>query len=228
MSAIVPEEILIPIRALIMITALSLVYKRNIGFVALENAMVGAICGITVAEQTRALTQGITPRIAKGDLGVIIPIIYGLCFLSMYSRRTKYLNRLVIIIQLALTLGLSMPQQYYNIYLMSLGYTKWTDINRIITSILFMCAVTFFIFGKKTSRVLRVPMVIGSYAIYTFCALMVAAVVYLGADNIIGITYDMVRNPLAAATLLIIPIYIIVDRMRQGIPIFAISAKKST
>jgi len=227
MSAIIPEEILIPIRALIMVTALSLVYKRNIGFVALENAMVGAICGITVAEQWRALSQGITPKIAAGDMSVIIPIIYGLLFLSMYSRKTRFINRLVIIIQLAVTLGLSMPQQYYNIYLMSLGYTKWTDINRIITSILFMCAVTFFIFGKKTSRILRVPMVIGSYAIYTFCALMVAAVVYLGADNIIGIGYDVVRNPLAAATLAIIPIYIIVDRMRQGKPIFAVSSTRS-
>ncbi len=218
--SIVPEEILIPIRALMMVTALSLVYKRNIGFVTLENMMVGAICGITVAEQWKSLTQSVMPRINAGDISVLIPIIFGLSFLSIYSRRTRYIMRLVVIIQLAVTLGLSLPQQYYNIYLMSLGYTKWTDINRIITSILFICAITFFIFGRKVSRALRVPMVIGSYAIYTFCALMVSAVVFLGADNIIGIGYDMVRNPLAAATLLIIPVYIIVDRMREGKPIF--------
>jgi hypothetical protein len=221
--SVVSEQILIPIRALMMVAALSLVYKRNIGFVTLENAMVGAICGITVAEQWKSITQSVIPRLNAGDMLVFIPIIYGLSFLSIYSRKTRYIMRLAVIIQLAVTIGLSLPQQYYSIYLMSLGYTKWTDINRIITSILFICAITFFIFGTKMSKPLRIPMVIGSYAIYTFCALMTSTVVFLGADNIIGIGYDMVRNPLAAATLLLIPIYIIVDRMRQGKPIFSMA-----
>jgi len=220
---IVPEAILVPLRALIMVTALSLVYKRNIGFVTLENLMVGAICGITIAEQWKAITQSAIPKINAGNWTVLVPIIFGLSFFSMFFRRTRYILRLLIIIQLAVTLGLAVPQQYYNIYSISLGYTKWTDINRIAMSILFICAVTFFIFGKKISRPLRIPMVIGSYAIYTYCALMTSTVVFLGADNIIGIGYDMVRNPLAAATLLLIPAYIIFDRMRAGKPIFSVS-----
>jgi hypothetical protein len=226
--SVVPEAYLIPVRALIMITALSLVYKRNLGFVALENGMVGAIVGITVAQQWQSIVQSTIPKFNAGDYTVIWPIIYGMAFISVLSRRTRYINRLVTVIMLTVTLGVSLPQQYYNIYKISLGYTGWTDPSRIAMSILFICAVTFFIFGKKTSRPLRIPMVIGSYAIYTYCALMTSAVVFLGADNIIGIGYDMVRNPLAAATLLIIPIYIIVDRMRSGKPILPMATTKGS
>jgi hypothetical protein len=226
--SVVSEALLVPIRALIMVTALSIVYKRNLGFVALENGMVGAIVGITVAQQWQSITQSIIPKLNAGDLSVLFPMIYGLAFISVLSRRTRYINRLVTVIMLTVTLGVSLPQQYYNIYLISLGYTRWTDPSRIAMSILFICAVTFFIFGRKASRPLRIPMVIGSYAIYTYCALMTSSVVFLGADNIIGIGYDMVRNPLAAATLLIIPIYIIVDRMRQGKPILSMASSKAS
>jgi len=226
--SVVDEAILVPIRALLMVTALSIVYKRNLGFVALENGMVGAIVGITVAQQWQSITQSAIPMLAKGDYSIIWPMIYGLAFISVLSRRTRYINRLVTVIMLTVTLGVSLPQQYYNIYLISLGYTRWTDPSRIAMSILFICAVTFFIFGKKASRPLRIPMVIGSYAIYTYCALMTSSVVFLGADNIIGIGYDIVRNPLAAATLLIIPIYIIVDRMRAGKPIFSMATAKGS
>jgi len=220
---VIPEEILIPIRGLIMITALSLVYKRNMGFVVLENMMVGAICGITVAEQLKSISQSVQPKLAAGNYMVIIPIIFGLSFVSTYFRRTRFILRLAVIIQLAITLGLSLPQQYYNIYSISLGYTNWTDINRIAMSILFICAITFFIFGRKISRPLRIPMVIGSYAAYTFCALMTSTVVFLGADNVIGISYDMVRNPIGMAEFAIIPIWILVDRWRQGKPLLPIS-----
>ena len=225
---IVPEALLVPLRALMLVTAFSLVYKRNVGFVTLESLMVGAICGITVAEQWKSITQSALPRLARGDLNVLVPILFGLAFFSMFFRRTRYITRLLVIIQLTVTLGLAVPQQYFNIYNIALGYTKWTDLNRIAMSILFICAVTFFIFGKKISKPLRIPMVIGSYAIYTFCALMTSTVVFLGADNVIGIGYDMVRNPIAAATLLIIPVYIIVDRMRAGKPIFSLTSKGST
>ena len=59
---------------------------------------------------------------------------------------------------------------------------------------------------------------------------MTSGVVFLGVDNIIGISYDMVRNPAGAVMFLVVPVWILYDRWKQGKPLipFGLAAQKAS
>lgn len=203
----------------ILIVAVSIFYKRNILFVCLENLVVGSTIGTLVSQQLRAVYSSMYIPLQRADYSVVFPLLIGLCYLFVLTRNpvARWILRFVVLIQAVQALGQVIPTNFYGLYVISLGYTQGisTDVNKVITLIMYICAITYFIFGTKLSRYTRITRTAGAYVLYAFCGMMVGLDVFLFNDNLIGMSYGMVRSP--AMILWIVPIaWILIDQRRQG------------
>jgi len=146
---------------ILMITAISFIFYDWVGWRWLEHWIIGTGAGVIVATNWRALYRtGINPLIG-GDMLLILPIIFGIClyfrFIPEYRWVARYGFLWVIAGGAGVTIGGIMQGQILPQIIQSakiIGPTSWDTFNGLVSAIIFLTTLTYFIFTKPHKGVL--------------------------------------------------------------------------
>jgi len=219
--SVVPESILLWGRAAVFMAGVSVFYRRTIAYTILEQGLIGTMCATVLYTQLVAIQKGIGAALGAGDYLYIVPLMWGLLYFSVFSRRLVNLFRIVAAITLAVSYGLNVPMIYKTVFTAMKGYATITGATLLaqfldgLMAILFFLGLIYFVFGSRFERPLRIPRMLGLYVIYILCGLMTAAVFTRNTDSVIGMLYDQARSP-SIIVLGIGVLIILIDLWRTG------------
>jgi hypothetical protein len=207
------DPTIIFLNTIILFVTFTILYRRNFGFVIVENLIVGTLVGSELGYALLSI-QGKLPDIAGGDMMTILAFLFGLCYFTVFSRSLLPIYRVAIILVTATILGLSGPMNLNTVYASLKTYGSLRTGWDVLMLIFFICALSHYIFGRVFEKPLRIPRTIGIYLLYSYCGIQMGANFYRYFDNFIMQTYLATQGP-AIIVPVIIGIAVLVDVLRR-------------
>jgi len=155
---------------------LSFLYKENPFYRFAEYTVIGAATGYwTVMAAKNIVDAGITPLVA-GSYVLLIPAIFSVLMFSRYTKRYAWLSRYSVALMVGIGIGLSVrtyihaqfTEQIVATMLPVVGVPWYTAINNLISIIIVVSTVLFFIFTREPKGGFKVITQIGRIGMMFF------------------------------------------------------------
>ena len=144
------------------LTVLSIVfYGDSVWFRISENILIGATMGNLVVISYQTLKSGAIYQILNGQLLYIVPIILGLILFARFSLKYGWISRYGLAILVGTGLGISIRALVYSQFIVQITSTLAdvnTGINGIISFIIVICTMSYFLFTVKEPKQILDPM----------------------------------------------------------------------
>jgi len=211
---------LIFFRAVTLCVSLLILYRRTIATVILEGVLTGMIGGMAVASAYLMIQKGVLKAVQLGDLASIIPILWGLGYVTFFVPRVRNIFRVIVTVSISSTFGLTLPLLFKTTYSSLTAYTALRSAGDVLMIAFFALGLISWTFAARFDRPLRYPRIGGFFLLYTYCALQLAPTMYRHVDNLIIMVHDIVTGPAVVVPLLALAL-ILVDAYtrKRGISI---------
>lgn len=212
MSLVISEATKGLFYAAIVVVIYGTMYRENPFYSIVEHAMIGTAVGQAfVADWAPGggFARNIIGPMLEGKVALIIPIIIGLLYFSVFSKRLAWLYRTVIAMRIGSMLGIAIGA-YLTISMLgitTLARKAVTHPVSIIGALSVIFTLFYFTFSAKVDEVLGIGRRIGYWVVFIFYAGFGATLFLTRLDTMVGWVYITAQYP---AILIVIAGFILV------------------
>jgi hypothetical protein len=200
MSVITPE-ITGLLAALVVVIVYATMYRENPFYSVLEHAMIGVMAAYPIVADWSiggAFDRNIvTPMITEGRWELIIPILIGLGYFSVLSRRLTFIYRTLISFRIGSMLGIAIGA-YLTISMLgiiTLAKKVVTDPSAIVAAIVVIFVLLYYTFSQKVDTMFGIGRRLGYFIVFSFYAGFGATLFLTRLDTMVGWVYNVSRWP---------------------------------
>lgn len=182
----------------IFFAAYTILYKHNPIYRLAQSLMVGVGAGYLFISQVDAFNKNVASQtFVDGNLnvGMLLPWIIGISYLTIFSQKTIDIYRTVSIVAVMVGMGIALPYAPAVFWTSTLSYGQnafnfigdgisVATIGNLVTAISYSCGISYFLFTETASKPTVIPRKLGRLVllIYTAITIVTAA---LGKVNLI-------------------------------------------
>jgi hypothetical protein len=207
------EEYTVLVTAVVAFGLYSSLYKDNVVFGILEHVLVGVGAALAFVAGITSYNSSVVQPFLGGDMEMIIPIIIGFAYLTVFSKRTIDAYRFITLLMFATSLGVAIPSCMTSIWDWTIQYAMgaFVDWRGFTAWVGFALCITNFLFSKKLEKPSRWPGYVGRIMLMTYSAAAMPALT-IGKINTVGShILDVFTDPIAWIVPVTIFIVILVD-----------------
>jgi putative flippase GtrA len=210
--------------ALVVVIIYGTMYRENPLYSVLEHAMIGVMAAFPIVADWRpdgAFDRNIiTPMITEGRWELIIPVLIGLGYFTVLSRRLTFIYRTLISFRIGSMLGIAIGA-YLTISMLgiiSLAKKVVTDPAAIIAALVVIFVLLYYTFSQKIDSMFGLGRRLGYFVVFSFYAGFGATLFLTRLDTMVGWVYNVSRWPailVVAVAALIILVDAVIRRTRR-------------
>jgi hypothetical protein len=200
MSVITPEISEIAF-AIVIVIVYSTLYRDNPLYSMVESAMVAVLAAQPLVLDWRPGTGGMFRNVlvplSEGNLGLIIPIILGILYFTVFSRQLIFLYRTVISLRIGSMIGFAMGS-YLTVSMLGileLGRKTATTPSAFVGALAVIATVFYFTFSQWVDSKLGLVRRAGYWIVFIFYAGFGATLYLTRLDTMIGWVFKISRWP---------------------------------
>jgi hypothetical protein len=197
---------------LIVFGVYSSLYKENPVYAFIEHAMIGISLAQILVVGWGSINKNLLTPLSEGQFTLLIPIIIGLSYLSIFVRGLEPVYRSIISARigamLGLEVGMSITVSITQIIAVAEGVA--TDLSNILALITMIFILFYFTFSRATDRVFSIPRKISRWFIFLFFAANVATLYGTRLDAFVGWMFTIALSP-GVVIIPIVAVIILID-----------------
>jgi hypothetical protein len=178
--------------------AYTVLYKHNPLYRLVQSMILGTSAGFLLIRQIDAFNKTVAIKtIVNGslDIGMLLPWIIGLSYLTIFSQKTINIYRTISIVALTVGMGIALPYGPAVFWTATLSYAQNAfniitqgvsvkTLGNLVTALSYTTAISYFLFTEKVAAPSEIPRKLGRLVllIYTAITIVTAA---LGKVNLV-------------------------------------------
>jgi hypothetical protein len=198
--------------AIVVFGVYSSLYKENPIYAFIEHAMIGMSLAQVLVVGWESISKNLFTPLGAGNYEMIIPILIGLSYLTIFVRRFAPFYRSVISARigamLGLEVGMSITVSISQIIAVAEGIA--TDLSNVLAILTMIFILFYFTFSRATDRWFSLPRQISRWAIFLFFAANVATLYGTRLDAFVGWMFTIALSP-AVVIIPIVAVILLID-----------------
>jgi hypothetical protein len=194
--------------AILIFGVMSVLYKENPIYAIIENAMIGVNLAHLLIVGFTSINQNLIGGLTGGDWTMIIPILIGLSYLTIFSRGMAPIYRSIISTRIGSMIGIEvgMSVTVAITQITAIAEGVGTEIGNLLAIATIIICLFYFTFSRMTERVFAAPRKVARWAMFLYFAAYIATLYGTRVDAFVGWMFTFALSP----AVYIIPIIAIV------------------
>ncbi len=210
--AIYDETIFNIAYVLVLYVSIAGLYKDNPLYSIIEGCAIGTVCAQILVMGLKSLQTTIFTPLLNGEMVALGGLLLGLAYLTVFSKNTINIYRVVIGVTFGAGLGMGFPAILTVIWAAIVTYSNWTDYMAVLGGLTMVLSLTYAIFWKRADAVMG-----SRFRTLGLAAIFVYFGVGLGGDTVrawsvlVGETINVVSMDFGIPIMLLVFAGILVD-----------------